>query len=1291
MGQQQFIANSESTNNDAATVWNNNALDTESRIGSVENKTLSIVTTKQFGDGNNSIALAIDATQVADGPTIIELTPGKTYTITTTIEKTLTRSIEIRGNGATIVSSLLYPFTLLAENNSLTLSSDVAYNSKTLVVSDASGVSIGDIINITSDVVMSTSWTHYLAQDTRKVVSISGNTLTLDSPTNLSYTRSTETVSVLRYKNISVKIENLTINNTYSSTAACIRLWGLSGELKNISVKASSGGVKDGIWMYHCSNIDIYNPVLNGLYYGIPIYSSRFINIYDVRCENVAGHPVTIGQCSSNININGLVSQNCPGAVDSHPSFYVSYKNVIADGSNFNLRAWGMRLENAIFKNAPQLRVDTLFWTQLPAEALSKFPHLLTDYDLELINVKFTPDQNNNNLEDVVLISTNFKNIIVDNCELTGVMVEVNPVNKVQITNSRLGYFHHRSFNGEPHPCDIFLTNVTIDGDLYSRTEDCMRIYIGDQKAVFTNVRCVNNRSRALFGIGTFRSLLCINCDFGEWSEFIEVFNGIVLPATGYKFVNCNLVITNDAIVKADFEKFINCTGSIAGRSFNPINTKIYNLPDYPIADVRKFGAVGDGVTDDHAAFVSAVSSGLDIYIPNSATYKISDGITLQDGQKLIGNNNPVILYSPSGNYTTAVLLGNNCSVSGITFKGTGSAKTHANSQYTGAAIGGNSKSQCSIKNCKFEDFVFNYNASIVAFINCRGVNISDNFFSETNVLGTDISVSYRVSDLIVANNISYSDCDVFLAISAVGGETLPDTLLKNTEHSVITGNIAIAKSGKINTSGREGINIHYDGGYSYSIISNNIIVNFARHGIYLRGANIVGNDTGPNIVSGNIIRYCGGIGTLSSDISVNSGIKAECTLPTIISNNIIEKCGYKTNGDPYDIRAAGIEVSRAARNLTVTGNKVSDIFGDGIMICPTVALTTGTYHIDMIDINGNSVKNVTRTPMCIGTDAGATKIQVGMVNVRSNTIEMTSTNDYGIGITNPTSDFTSWAMIYNNMIRGTGTSGKYGIALNNTRLNADVYGNQIENCNIGIGSTRVTIAGIATGYMTHRYFGENIWCHNNIFNNCNKAWGASGSVDSTAQQIVSGDNKYINCTETLYGAAYYGLRFVAGERLGVNSSGQLLFSHFLDSLPIGTSAYRQGDRVIIRSPSSSQVPTYICTTAGSPGTWTSWVDSAGTRKDKQDTITFSSTPTINFDSGNGDNKLITLTGNVSSSTFSATRIGFYTLLIKQDGTGNRTFSFAVNVLGTPPSLSSSANSTTVYRLYFDGTNFHFS
>lgn len=66
--------------------------------------------------------------------------------------------------------------------------------------------------------------------------------------------------------------------------------------------------------------------------------------------------------------------------------------------------------------------------------------------------------------------------------------------------------------------------------------------------------------------------------------------------------------------------------------------------------------------------------------------------------------------------------------------------------------------------------------------------------------------------------------------------------------------------------------------------------------------------------------------------------------------------------------------------------------------------------------------------------------------------------------------------------------------------------------------------------------------------------------------------------------------------------------------------------------------------------------------------------------------KKVTITGNVSVTLWQPPT-GSYKIIVVQDGTGGWTFGFAGTVLGTAPTLDTSAGATTIIKIFFDGTN----
>lgn len=185
----------------------------------------------------------------------------------------------------------------------------------------------------------------------------------------------------------------------------------------------------------------------------------------------------------------------------------------------------------------------------------------------------------------------------------------------------------------------------------------------------------------------------------------------------------------------------------------------------------QMFGAIGDGVADDTAAFVKALEYSK-VYIP-SGTYKLhptaSKLLYLKDNQSIIGSSESVILWGDNYGYDfIPCFIGNNVknvSISSLKFKFNGVLNLdNTEVTYCGittrrrnfCAFIGLISSELSVKNCTVEgvDSSHPYDAFIRGLDDLNAVNVSDvklkhynNAFSDgfrnsffTNILGTERS-----------------------------------------------------------------------------------------------------------------------------------------------------------------------------------------------------------------------------------------------------------------------------------------------------------------------------------------------------------------------------------------------------------------------------------------------------------------------------------------------------------------------------------------------------------------------
>ncbi len=118
----------------------------------------------------------------------------------------------------------------------------------------------------------------------------------------------------------------------------------------------------------------------------------------------------------------------------------------------------------------------------------------------------------------------------------------------------------------------------------------------------------------------------------------------------------------------------INFSGS--GTIEDPLTAEVVSING--LANVRLYGAVGDGVTDDSQAFADAIATQLTVEVP-PGDYLISQELILNDGQRIFGYGRESNIVTAT-NGTTVDLTSaynilqifNNCTVDNLRFTGNG-------------------------------------------------------------------------------------------------------------------------------------------------------------------------------------------------------------------------------------------------------------------------------------------------------------------------------------------------------------------------------------------------------------------------------------------------------------------------------------------------------------------------------------------------------------------------------------------------------------------------------------------
>ncbi len=319
--------------------------------------------------------------------------------------------------------------------------------------------------------------------------------------------------------------------------------------------------------------------------------------------------------------------------------------------------------------------------------------------------------------------------------------------------------------------------------------------------------------------------------------------------------------------------------GTTSPRAQLEVNGTI--LAKGPVANVKAFGAKGDGVTDDTAAIQAALDASYNVYIP-AGTYIVSNLTATLDGTKISGDNVSSVLQFKSG--STGVLFSSNgkrVEISLLNFYGGNdtSKKTVSTSTADRSGIGINTQLNSQISNVTIHGFE-NY-----------GIKSID-------------TARDRLSHLVVSDSTIYNTFNAFLA----GPNYAEYIRISNMDiHNnyyglyLSSGNIT-ASNNKITDNGYgvyllgTGIVNNAHGNLSNSLINHNGV-----YSIYTEGVTVGFNFIGNNIFDGNIyLKNSRGINITNGIIDV-SNYYFEGGNRNYVRNNYIYNARTNTPNHDYN------------------------------------------------------------------------------------------------------------------------------------------------------------------------------------------------------------------------------------------------------------------------------------------------------------------------------------------------------------------------------------------------------
>ncbi len=370
----------------------------------------------------------------------------------------------------------------------------------------------------------------------------------------------------------------------------------------------------------------------------------------------------------------------------------------------------------------------------------------------------------------------------------------------------------------------------------------------------------------------------------------------------------------------------------------------------HPLVDIRRYGAVVDGTTDDADAIDAAAAvfaaGGVPVYLPGISYVSRSISYSASRGLHMYGDGwHCGLKGAAAGSYIILFFQG-------VAYAAIAGVYLH------NFSIDGNNGGQL--------------DAGLVQLNNCTG---------------------FLVDNLKVGNTTKSSGASGVNGITASAGS--PGGV----------GPTGVIRSSRIYSTSKAGINwtsesvgvviedcdiedmtgngtapgVQINGGAGARVV-NNRITNTQGPGVYLN-VDSLGNEPQDTIVSENIIKDCGATSTTEGD-GIRATASALYTGRIILANNSISGCGTSTNG------GSGIYIINT-KNVVIVGNICRDSAYDGIRLQDCDHIAIGTNRL-----TGN---NRAAASFAGGIQVIGTCSQLSIVGINTSDDKASKTQSYGI------------------------------------------------------------------------------------------------------------------------------------------------------------------------------------------------------------------------------------------------------------------------------------------------------
>jgi hypothetical protein len=436
-----------------------------------------------------------------------------------------------------------------------------------------------------------------------------------------------------------------------------------------------------------------------------------------------------------------------------------------------------------------------------------------------------------------------------------------------------------------------------------------------------------------------------------------------------------------------------------------------------PVVNVKGYGAVGDGTTDDTASMQAAFAAlsalgGGTVYIPRTDhNYILSGTVPLCSNLCVISDG--ATLEQTAAD--TAVLQGDGIEtlrIEGLAFEGYGADYDNASNSTTNIAnaihlIGTELSSDVTVRDCRFNNFGY----AAIYFDNVEDFRIEDNIIVGTGNTSVPAGGNYQFGisisthaarGVIAGNDISGTAQGIITAKDfkdlTIAGNTIHDIpgqhgmYLGQGDNLVVMGNL-------IRAVNYQGIKLQQEAVHTSIsqtvVIANNAVYDTGSHGILITNTDPAQTyNTFEVTVTGNVINR-------STDVTGDAGIDIISVHNVIVANNVVRGGGF------------GVYASNVT-DAAIQNNYIHHTNRTGIHL---TGADSARVHIERNIVRNPGQANIAGVNCGIYINRGATVIVDGNRVSDSEAIHL-----YGIFVVNdPTS--TSDVHLRNNVCSGSSSN----------------------------------------------------------------------------------------------------------------------------------------------------------------------------------------------------------------------------------------------------------------------------